>query len=113
MIVSLSGELSPERLASLTRDLNRNLSRAGVPASLVAQPPSAGERGDAVTIGQIALGLISGGALTAVIECLKAYFVRERTLVVKLTRPDGQQIEVNAKNIDDALVLKALSGAVT
>jgi hypothetical protein len=45
---------------------------------------------------------------TAMIECFKAYFSRERTLSIKLTHADGKQIEITARNVDMLAVREAL-----
>src|SRR5262249_5908110 len=107
--IVLSSDAPPERLAALTRDFTRDLSRAGMSPSMVAEPPSPGARGDAVTLGQITLALVTTGAITALIECVKAYLTRERSLVVKISKPDGTVLEVNARNVDDAGTKEALS----
>lgn len=112
-LLTLDARMPPPRLAALTRDFGRDLTRAGFPASIATAEPVAGARGDAVTLGQIALGLVSSGAVTALFECLKAYLARERSLVVKVTRPDGGVIEVNARNVDDPAVRQALGTALS
>jgi hypothetical protein len=61
--------------------------------------PAIGAPGDTVGIGQIALSFFSSGAAVALVECLKAYFMRERSLVARVKRPDGTEIEISSKNI--------------
>jgi hypothetical protein len=99
------------RLAQLTRELERDLSRAGIRAQSIELLPVPGERGEPVTLGVLALALITHGAVTALIECFKAYLSRERTLAIKLTRPDGTQVEVTAHNVDTPAVRVALEAA--
>ena len=107
--ISLANVASDARLAQLTRDLSRDLSRAGMHPRTADMPAEAGQRGEPITLGVIALALITHGAVTALLECLKAYISRERGLIVKVTRPDGTQIEVSAHNVDTASVRDALA----
>jgi hypothetical protein len=113
VLLELSASISESRLAQMTRDLSRDISRVGITARLVEAPPAPDERGDAVTLGQIAFELISGGAVTALIGCLRAYLSSERSLNIKLTRQDGSQIEVTSHNVDSAAVERALATATS
>ena len=113
LTVSLSANLPDGRLARLTRDLERDLSRAGVQARPVEAPSVPGERGEPITLGVIALALITHGAVTALIQCFKAYLSREPALTIRLTRPDGTQVEVNARNVDTPAVRQALEAAAS
>jgi hypothetical protein len=107
--IVLSSNAPPERLAALTRDFTRDLSRAGMSPTLPVEPTPSGARGDAITFGQITLALVTSGAVAALIECIKAYLTRERSLIVKITKPDGTAFEVNARNVDDVGTKQALS----
>ena len=85
LTVSLSADLSEARLAQLTRDLERDLSRAGVQARPIEAPPVPGEKGEPITLGVLALTLVTSGTVKAVIECFKAYLSRERALTIRLS----------------------------
>jgi hypothetical protein len=100
LTVSLSAPLPDARIAGLTRDLERDLNRQGIKAQPVETAPAPGEKGEPITLGVLALALVTGGSIKALIECLKAYVSREPSLTFKLTRPDGAQVEVNARNVD-------------
>jgi hypothetical protein len=113
LTLSLSADIPDARLAQLTRDLERDLSRAGIQARPVETPPVPGEKGEPVTLGVLALALITHGAVTAVIECLKAYISRERALTIRLTRVDGTQVEVTARNVDTPAVRETLEAAAS
>jgi len=104
----LAATTSDARLAGIARDLARDLTRAGIEAHPIEKGTTQGERGDAVTLGELALGLVTSGAVTALIECLKAYIARERSLSFKLKRPDGLEVEISAKNVNDATLQKVL-----
>jgi hypothetical protein len=107
LTLSLSG-IPDARLAQLTRDLERDLSRAGIRARPVEAPPVPDQKGEPITLGVLALALITSGAVTALIECVKAYLSRERTLTIKFARADGTQAEVTARNVDTSAVREAL-----
>src|SRR3954453_8069610 len=113
LIVSLSADIPDERLAQLARSLERDLSRAGVQTHPIEAPPAPGERGEPITLGVFVLALVTSGAVTAAIQCFKAYLSRERTLSIKLTRADGTQVEVTARNMDMPTVRQMLEAAAS
>jgi hypothetical protein len=113
LLLGLSANLPASRIALITRDLSRDLSRAGISAKVVEAPANEGERGEAALLGQLALGLVSSGAVTALIGCLTAYLSRERALTIKLTRPDGVQVEINSHNVDQVAIRDALQAAAS
>jgi hypothetical protein len=108
LTVSLSADMPDRRLAQLTRDLERDLFRVGIQARPVGASPTPGEKGEPITLGVLALALVTSGTIKAIIECFKAYLSRERTLTIKLTRPDGSHVEVTSHNVDTAAVHEAL-----
>jgi hypothetical protein len=107
LTLSLPG-IPDARLAQLTRDLERDLSRAGIQARPVGAPLAPGEKGGPITLGVLVLALITSGAVTAMIECFKAYFSRERTLTIRFTDVDGAPVEVTGRNVDTPTVREAL-----
>ena len=111
--VSLSADIPDARLVQLTRDLERDLSHAGIQARPVEAPPAPGDRGEPITLGVLALALVTSGTAKAMIECFKAYLSRERSLSIKLKRADGMQVEVTARNIDIPAVREALEAVVS
>jgi hypothetical protein len=106
--LSLAATTSDARLAGIARDLARDLIRAGIEANPIEKRTTKGERGDTITLAELALGLITSGAVTSLIECLKAYIARERSLSFKLRRPDGFEVEISAKNVNDPTLEKVL-----
>ena len=112
LTVSLSANLPDARLARLTRDLEHDLSRAGIQARPIEAPSAPGERGEPVTLGVLTLALIKSGAVTALVQCFRAYLSREPALTIKFTRPDGAQVEVNARNVDTPALREALEAAI-
>jgi hypothetical protein len=113
LTVSLSADLPDARLAQITRDLERDLSRAGIQARRAEAPPVPGEKGEPFTLGVLALALVTSGTVKAMIECFKAYLSRERALTIKLMRADGIQVEVTARNVDMPAVREALEAVVS
>jgi hypothetical protein len=112
--VSLSAQIPGARLAQLTRDLGRDLSLAGIQARAVDDgAPFPGERGEPITLGVLALALVTSGTVKVLIECFKAYLSRERTLTIKLARRDGTHVEVTARNIDTPAVHDALEAVAS
>jgi len=111
--LSLSANIPDARLAQVTRDLERDLSRAGIQARPVEASSVPGERGDPFTLGVLALALVTSGTVKAMIECFKAYLSRERALTIKLMRADGTQVEVTARNVDTPAVREALEAVVS
>jgi hypothetical protein len=111
--LELSAKLPDARLATLTRDLGRDLSREGVKARAVEASTLPGERGEPITLGVLTLALVTSGAVKALIGCLKAYVSREPALIIKIKRKDGMQVEVNARNVDAPDVRAALEAAIS
>jgi hypothetical protein len=113
VVLTLVANIPPERLATVTRNLSSDLSSLGIKPLPSEQSPEQGIRGDAITLGQIALGLITSGSVTALIECLKAYIAREHSLIIKVTRPDGTTVEVNEHNISQSTTEQAVKNFAT
>jgi hypothetical protein len=97
-----SSDLDPEGLNNLTQDLCRTLnSETDLSVSPVEHPEvGAGNKGDIVTVGSIALGLISsGGVVVTLINVLKSYFERGRPIEIELERPDGKKLKLKSENV--------------
>jgi hypothetical protein len=109
--LSLVADVPDVRVAQLMRDLAHDLARTGIEVRPPEAPMVPGQRGDIITFGQLVLDLATSGAVTALIECLRAYLARDRTLAFKVTRPNGTQVEINVKNVDDAAMERALRAA--
>ena len=101
------------RLASLTHQLERDLSRCGVCTRVPKGPQSSGERGDPVTLGVLALALINRGAAASLLGCLKAYLSREKKLSIKITHQNGDLIEIDSLNIDTVSLRKTLEATIS
>jgi hypothetical protein len=109
LTLSLSANIPDERIARLTRELGRDLSREGLTAHTPEPPAVPGERGEPVTLGLLALALLTSGTVKALIGCLKAYVSREPSLIIRLRRADGAEMEVNARNVNEPGLRAALA----
>jgi Effector Associated Constant Component 1 len=112
LTLHLTAKLPSARIVQLTRDLEHDLSRAGIRTHPVKAPPTPGERGEPITLGILAL-LVTSGTIKAAIECFKSYLSRERSLSIKLVRADGTQVEVTADNVDLPAVREVLESAAS
>ena len=108
LTVSLSADIADARLAQLTQELGLDLSRAGVQARTIEAPAVQGDKGEPITLGVLVLALVTSGAVTAAIECFKAYLSRESALTIKVARTNGLQVEVTARNVDTPAVRDAV-----
>lgn len=119
MAVSLSANLPPARLDALARDLARDLARTGTVRAAPAETPTeAGERGVASQLGELVLEALGGAgvkvaaeAAKSIAEVLKAYLVREKSLKIVMTRPDGTKLEIDARNVSVNAIAAALAAA--
>jgi len=94
-------ELDDSRLDAMTRAVTRSLQDEGLDAAVARTADSVpGTKGDAVTIGTIALSLIgSGGVAVTLLQVLKAYLERKSTLCFKITHPDGRNVSYPAHEV--------------
>jgi hypothetical protein len=111
--VILEAELAPPRLDGLTRDLMRDLGRAGVPAQPAEAPAGPGERGVMASVGTFVIDQLGGKTAAAVLDVAKAYLTREQSLHISMVKPDGTKIDIDAKNVGSAAVAEFLSAAKT
>jgi hypothetical protein len=114
LLLTLSAELPERRIAQITRDLSRDLSREGISSKpMDGQQSGPDARGDPVTIGVIALALVTGGTIKDLIKCLTAHLSKEKGLKVRVTRPDGLLVEITSKNVATGAIQEALEAAVS
>lgn len=99
MMIS-SQDADAEELQQLTLDLMNTMNvETDVGASLPEIKREPGSRGDAVTLGQIALTALTSGTVVALFEVLRAYFERKPSLEIELQRTDGERISIKAEQI--------------
>lgn len=97
--IIIQGSANDDLLMSMTRSLQNDLAKAGIPLDDVEENHPTGTRGGGIELGQIALTLISSGTLVALIEVLKAYLSRGRDFRFKVKNSDGTEVELQAGNI--------------
>jgi hypothetical protein len=109
---ALASELAPDRLDGLARDLMRDLGRVGTPVRPIVGPPGTGERGVMTAVGKFVMdSLLGSKTAAALLEVIKTYIAREKTLRLSLIKPDGTKIEIDVKNVSSTAVAEFL-GAV-
>jgi len=111
-ILTIQSDLPPERVAGLTRDLARDLSRGRIQVAEQKAATAPGERGDAISLGQIALALVTTGAVGILFDCLRVYLKREKRLVFEVKQSNGVSFKIDAKSIDDPLLERTIIEAV-
>jgi hypothetical protein len=84
-----------ERIAGFTRELLKDVRAETDPkAELVKGPAAADTKGDIITLGQIALALISGGAITTLIQAVFGFLGRHKNLEVELENGAGSKLKL-------------------
>lgn len=101
-------DLNESSLQAMTRDVTKSLRDHNVGRAIVAETVThGGTKGDPITIGSIVLALLgSGGVAVSLVQVLKAYVERKRTLQFELTRPDGRKLNFTAENLADKDLLQ-------
>jgi len=102
---------SAERTQSTARKLAADLRHRGIQAEESYHTNAQGTRGEVLAIGQLALVFLTGGAATALIECIRAYLLRDDTLSIDVSTKDGKKITINSKNVssdDTEKVLRSI-----
>jgi len=110
--LALSQDMPPERLARLTRDLTRDLSRAGVSARPVEGQAASAERGLLTELGQLAIEFLGNAGVAAALDVLKGYVSRERKLSINVELPKGGKFTIDASNIDSAELRATLESVI-
>jgi hypothetical protein len=95
-----SAALPHEELDALTRQLAQTISsETAITAQIPEHQPTAGAKGDLITVGVLALSFLSTGAAVALIEVFKTYLGRVSNLAIEVKRPDGSQVSISAQNM--------------
>lgn len=96
----LCEELDEEDLQSLVLELARDLSTTtGVEVDLREERAPHGSKGDAITLGQIAITFLTSGAAVAAINVLKTYFAREPKLKFRFKTND-RDVTIDGSSLD-------------
>jgi hypothetical protein len=102
ILVGVGGPgIDDERIDTITRDLLKEIRLdTDHRARLVPGENSPGSKGDVVSLGQIALALITGGAVGKLIESLFGFLGRNRKLQLELTNAAGEKLAINMDFVD-------------
>ncbi|MGF1608878.1 MAG: hypothetical protein ACFCUQ_05750 [Kiloniellales bacterium] len=96
----VSHQLDAADLQELTHELCILLNQeTEIAAAFPEGPLEPGARGDGITLATLVLTFLSSGTAVALLQVAKAYFERDRTLVLKLKRADGQEFVIEQSNI--------------
>lgn len=100
----------PEQVADMVLDLARDLDRRdGLQVQHNARAPRPGERAaDVGLTGQLLLTFLTSGAATVLIECLRSYVARDRTLRFRFRKADGTELEIEGKHLDEQALDRTL-----
>lgn len=110
--VAVEAALAPARLDALTRDLMHDLSRVGVRALPVEAPADPGQRGVMISVGKFIIDTFLGDkTASAVLEIVKAYLTREKSMSLSVVKPDGTIIKIDANNVSSTAVAEFLGVA--
>jgi len=108
-----SEKMRNDQIQSLTRDLFLTLSKQ---KSIKPKMPEGisvpGKKGEPITIGLLVLTFITSGAAVALLEVIKAYLIREKSLKITIKKTDGTGITLNAQNINDEQIRDTLNQLV-
>jgi hypothetical protein len=93
-------ELSEDDLQKLTFEMCNTLNKeTDTTASIVEQAGEAGHRGDAITIGQLALTALTSGTVVAMFNVIKTYIGQRPSLEIKLKLPGGKDITIKSQHL--------------
>jgi len=107
-----SSRLPDRRLQDMTRDICEQLNHEqDMAAEIPTAPGESGSKGDMAILGTLALTFMSSGAAVALFEVAKAYFERDKSLVLKMKNEQGQEFEVTADNLSAGQIDETLKMA--
>jgi hypothetical protein len=93
--------LGEDQLADLTREFLKDIRVDADPrARLVGGEATVGAKGDFAGLGQIALALVSGGAVTKFIQAAFGFLGRHRRLEIEVQNGAGKKLKLKWDFID-------------
>ena len=97
LIVQVVGAgIADQRVDAATRELLREIREDADPqARLVTKEAGPGSKGDVVSIGQIALALVTGGAVGKLVESFFNFLSRNKKLEIELSNANGSKLAIN------------------
>jgi len=111
--LAFSSDLPQTRGQQLARDLANDLRRVGVAVEPTKSESEAGSKGLLEDFARLLIGDVGEQAIKGVFDILKAYIVREKRLIFKLTMANGQTLEIDATNIASCDVTAFIAAAAS
>ena len=109
LLVTIEGA-EPTRIAAATRQLLKEIRVDADPhAYLTTQDTDPHAKGSIVDLGQIALALITGGAVGKLIDSLFSYLSRNRKVAIEIENGSGEKLKLNMDFVDHHGLDKAMS----
>ena len=75
--------------------------------------PLPGQKGAEIELGTMLVALVTSGAVTALINVLKVYFDRDKSVSVEIENPDGRKIKFSANNMKPERLQETLASLKT
>jgi hypothetical protein len=97
-LVVTGANAADDLVASATRELLRDIRTEADPqAQFVTQEGAPGSKGgDFAILGQIALALVTGGAVGKLIESTFTFLGRNRKLTIEIVKSDGRRLKFDS-----------------
>jgi hypothetical protein len=99
--ITVNAADSDDRTAELTRELLKDIrSDADPRAYLPTKNASPGSKGDLAILGEIALALVSGGAVTKFIQAMFGFLGRHRKIEIEVQNSSGKKLKLKWDYVD-------------
>ena len=98
--VRVAGDLPPGLIAQKAGQLGVFLNQQGVATRPAEQAAEPGEKGVLADLGTLIVDHAVGPVGEALLDALKRYVLRERSVEVVLTEPGGRRVAIKTKNVD-------------
>jgi hypothetical protein len=109
-------ELSDEVIQKLTFDITKTLNaETDLTAEIAEHSGKYGQKGDAITLGHIALTALTSGTVVALLKVFQTMIGQRASLKFNLKKNSGDTVTVDAKNLSPAQydqTLKMVTGFV-
>ena len=92
--------LDAEDLQALAVELGRSIAtHTDADASLVTGAAKPGTKGDPITLGTLALALITSGTVTGLVTVLQTFVARRPSIEFEVSRKDGEVLKLKAEHL--------------
>lgn len=104
-----SDALSPAQLQEMTRALRTDIERhTDARAEIPEDAAEAHHKGEPVSLGLLLVTLMTSGTAAAIVNVLKSYVERDRSVSLTVEGPDGGKTTISAATLGDAEALRAV-----